>query len=481
MSLISRYLLRQLLVPFTFALAASTGILLLNQVARKFGDLVGKGLPWGVIGEVFVLSLPFIVAVTLPMAVMVAVLYAFSQLAADNEITALRATGVSTLRILRPVALFGVAMMVVTFLFVDQVLPQSNARLRNLWIDIFRKKPTFELREQAINVIPSSPYALRASRIDPQTGALRSVTVYDFSSQNSRRVIHADSGRMGIAPGGTDLSVVLWHGTIHQFKNAEPDKFEITRFTASDFRVVGVLDKLERTGDLVQRGDREMETCEMIARIDSADRDHQRALWDRRRWAERDLRVLLGLPFEVSATWDPAPIVLPRWCGPLLPKVAKPLPPLPPSPPPPLARVVTQPQDVEGIRARIAETRHLGDRFTVEVHKKYALSGACIAFVLMAFPVAVRFPRGGIGLVIGVGLVSYAVYNFGLTAGETFADRGYLSPALSMWAPDLLFTVVGLVGLLIVRKEYGSTRGGDLSDVAESLRRLLPWLGRRSA
>ena len=68
MRLLSRYLLRQLVAPFLFGLAALTSLMLLSQIAKKFGALVGKGLPWGVIAEVFALSLPFIVAMTLPMA-----------------------------------------------------------------------------------------------------------------------------------------------------------------------------------------------------------------------------------------------------------------------------------------------------------------------------------------------------------------------------------------------------------------------------
>src|SRR5438105_12947560 len=100
---ISRYLLRQHCAPLGFALAALTSLMLLNQIAKQFGSLVGKGLPWGVIVEVFVLSIPFIVATTLPMAVLVAVLYVFTHLAADNEITAMKAGGASVGRLLAPV------------------------------------------------------------------------------------------------------------------------------------------------------------------------------------------------------------------------------------------------------------------------------------------------------------------------------------------------------------------------------------------
>src|SRR6476469_4607920 len=103
--LLSRYLTRQLAAPFVFALVAQTSLMLLSQIAKKFGALVGKGLSWTVITEVFVLSLPFIVAMTLPMAVLLAVLYTFSHLAADNEITAMRASGLSIYQVLTPVLL----------------------------------------------------------------------------------------------------------------------------------------------------------------------------------------------------------------------------------------------------------------------------------------------------------------------------------------------------------------------------------------
>src|SRR3954452_18704337 len=101
--ILSRYILRQHLPPLAYALAALTFAMLVNQLAKQFGNFVGKGLPWHIVFEVFALSIPFIVAMTLPMAVLVAVLYAFSHLAADNEITAMKATGISIGQMLAPV------------------------------------------------------------------------------------------------------------------------------------------------------------------------------------------------------------------------------------------------------------------------------------------------------------------------------------------------------------------------------------------
>src|SRR2546429_9860482 len=90
---ISRYLLRQHLAPLGFALAALTSLMLIQQIAKQLSSLLGKGLPTSVIAEVFLLSVPFIVAVTLPMAVLVAGLDGVTPPAADNEITGLQARG----------------------------------------------------------------------------------------------------------------------------------------------------------------------------------------------------------------------------------------------------------------------------------------------------------------------------------------------------------------------------------------------------
>src|SRR5207237_4629394 len=93
-------------------------------MAKQLSALLGKGLPTGVIVEVFVLSIPFIVAVTLPMAVLVAVLHVFTRLAADNEITAMQAGGVSVGRVIAPTLAGAAGIALLSFLWNDQLLPR---------------------------------------------------------------------------------------------------------------------------------------------------------------------------------------------------------------------------------------------------------------------------------------------------------------------------------------------------------------------
>jgi lipopolysaccharide export system permease protein len=94
---------------------------------------------------------------------------------------------------------------------------------------------------------------------------------------------------------------------------------------------------------------------------------------------------------------------------------------------------------------------------------------ACLVFALVGIPMALRFPRGGLGLVIGGGLAVFAIYYVGLIAGEALGDKGIVPPTAIMWAPNLVFMLVALFGLYRVARESGSTRGGDLRELWESI------------
>jgi len=520
--------LRQLGVPFVFAMAALTSIMLLNQIARRFGSLVGKGLGWGIIGEVFLLSLPFIIAMTLPMAVLMAVLYAFSTMASANEITAMRASGVSIGQLLRPVLLAGLMFTAVDFAFVDQALPAANLRLKALIFDIGRKRPTLEFNEQVINVISSSGLFLRAGRIAQADGRMKDVTIYDMTAQAERRVIYADSGRMGFEPNLRDLYLKLWSGSILQFKGPDPGLFQLTYFDVNTLRVRSVGNTLERNDADVPKGDREMTSCEMLTVV--RDSTAVREVLSRRRAGllERDLRALLALPASPAAIppepGDSATSVGPApWCAWLqrarrwiLPETAQaqepaqglsrlspdkrerilrardpnapaaPIPAKPIGPPAPAAAVTSQRQvpltawvDVANTAEGLRATRKTVDSYRVEVHKKFALALACLVFVLVGIPMALRFPRGGMGLVLGGGFGVFALYYISLTAGEPLADMGQVSPVVVMWGPNVVFTLVGLVMLLRVNRELGSTRGGDLAELADLVRRRLRGWRRR--
>ena len=533
MRLLRSHILSSVTGPFVFAWAALTGMLMLNQLSRRFGELVGKGLPAGVITEVLLLFIPFIIALTLPMAILVAVLYGFSQLGSDNEITAMRAGGLSVLQMLRPVLGAGILLALANFGFIDQVLPRTNLRLLNLQTDIQRKKPTFALKETVMNNLPGSLYTLRATTIEPVTGRMREVVIYDMSPADARRVIFADSGYMAFESEGKDLVLRLYDGYAHEYKTTEPGTVQVTRFGANSIMVRDIQNAFQQRFGTVDRGDREMTTCEMRDKVAASRQSADLAMRRRRIIAGNDLRALMRLwavPDSIGRAAPPPPpepscgvwrdyerkigqLLLPAppapppapppalrppaaaltVAGDSLPTVSIPLvspAPVPAPVPPPtaedtalrihpqMAAAFSSISDVTMAREEEFFARRDVDQYLVEIHKKFTLSMACISFVLIGIALALRFPRGGIGLVIGASLVIFALFYVSLTAGEQLADRAIVSPEVAMWFPKLIVLAAGTLGLIRVNREFGSTRGGDLGDLAELL---TGWFRRRKA
>jgi lipopolysaccharide export system permease protein len=420
----------------------------------------------------------------------VAVLYAFTHLAADNEITAMKAGGVSVGRLLAPV--LGGAALVATLAFVwnDQVLPRSNHSLRMLLMDIQRKKPSFSLKEQIINEVVAGTFFLRAARIDPASDNLKDVTIYDLEDAERRRIISADSGHMAYTPGGRDLYLTLRDGDIRQIDRTDPTHFNRTFYRANRIRVVGVGNTLERTERDTYRSDREMSICEMRRVVRETREEVARTERETERAVANDLRRLAGLA-PVPAPPDVPPDSTPPglYCR-LLPRVTRWLAPATAAAQTPVTRV---PQAIPGrpelpapwsvtpgviasAQARVDVAQDRRAMYEIEIHKKLALAVACIVFALLGVPIAIHFPRGGIGLVIGMSLAVFTVYYVGLIGGEELGNRRVVSPFLAMWSANVLFATVGLIALALTRRPAHSITGPDWADVKEALLRPAGWL-----
>ena len=512
--ILDKYVLREHAGPLVFALSALTSLLLLNYIAKQFARLVGKGLPWSVIGEFFMLSLPFVVAMTLPMAVLVSTLYAFSRLSAESEITALKASGVSMPRLMVPVVLASMVLSLVMVWFNDFVLPNANHQLATLQYDIARVKPTFALNEQVINPVSEGRIYLKAGRIPRGSNRMYEVVLYTLDNPNSRRTIHADSGELAFAPNGGDLLMTLYDGAVQELPMGER-RGELQRifFETQLIRVKDVGNQLERSTDRTQKTDREMSICEMQDETRVSVHEHLTRQAELERTLMEITRALaLGEPAPprseadtVVARQADAPFGLGAlYCKAIawiLPGEARAQDPSSggsasdaaetaargaatgaqraEQDTPPVPRVVTASTVaslVESANVRIGHSAQKARQLQVEVEKKFALAAACTVFVLFGAPLALRFPRGGVGLVLGISIVVFALYYVGLIGGESLADRGRVPPFIAMWGANIVFTAIGLVLIARMGREASAARSGDWHEKLDGVR---DWFARR--
>ncbi len=501
MKILHRYVLKEHVGPLTFALTALTSILLLQYIGKHFGELVGKGLPTLVIAEFFGLSVPLTVALTLPMAVLVATLYAFSRLAAENEITALKASGVSLVSVLKPVLWAALGVTVVMVGFNDQILPRSNHRLAVLQRDIAQKKPTFGLREQVINEVSPGKLYLRAGHLDEASNLMREVTIYDMADPTRRRTIYADSGNMGMSKNMTDLELTLYNGNMQDVPTANPDELQRLYFNIDLIRVRGVGNQFQKTTADSYKSDREMTVCEMQAAQDKARQTHEQARKEflAKRAALEKAKSMLSKTVIDARTSPPWDVGLGRlYCKAIAlfaPKKAHAQ-----TPQPPVSTQVTKlgsakldtipaqgstptAAELEGLRMRLDDSATLMNSYGVEIHKKFALAVACFVFVLLGAPIALRFPRGGVGLTIGVSLFVFALYYICLIAGESIAKRGLMPAVVSMWMANVIFALIALWMLSKMGQEGSTARGGDMKEmlgaIRGSIRSKIGWKDRR--
>ena len=173
-------------------------VFLLQFVMKFIDQLVGKGLtPWIII-ELIALSLSWMLVLAVPMSVLVATLMAFGDLSSRNETTAMKASGVSTYRMILPVLLASTVVALLLVSFNNDVLPETNHRLRALTLDIRRKKPTINLRNGVFSQdIPG--YSILVRRTFEKTNDLEGVTLFDYTNPGTNVVITAETGTISFA------------------------------------------------------------------------------------------------------------------------------------------------------------------------------------------------------------------------------------------------------------------------------------------
>ncbi|MBT8395779.1 MAG: LptF/LptG family permease, partial [Gemmatimonadetes bacterium] len=446
---------------FLFSFTLITGLLFLNTIAQRLDQLTGKGLPWTVLGQFALLALPHTVALTLPMSVLVAVLFAFSDLTAENEITAMTSGGVNPIRLLLPMVGIGVILAGGMFLFNDRVLPETNHALRKLLVDINLKDPTFQLREQVLNQINADDpergtrtFFLSAVHIDPLTSTLQDVIISDVSDPAARRTTYADQGTMVLSADQTNMFLTLKDGIVLEIPRNQKGYFRRYEFANQFLPIRGISNIFQEGAESQARGDREMSTGELA---DSAKLEEEASLRFRKEMKEEAVvAVKRALGWRmVGGSLIPPSNEVGRSRDLVLAED--------PLPPDEITRGVALGTRVNHQQAEYYRLNAIEKR--VEIHKKYAIAFACIVFVLLGAPLAVRFPRGGVGMVITASVAIFAVFWACLIGGETLADDGYISPALAMWFPNILLLPLGLYLTKRISKQVATARGGGWDDL----------------
>jgi LPS export ABC transporter permease LptG len=405
MKILTRYILREMLGPTALGFAFYTSLIVMREVFDLAGMIIRRSLSGAVVGKILLLSLPHIVVLTVPMSLLFGILIAVGRMSADSEIIALRALGISTRTIYRPVFFFSFVVFLLNLYLINIVMPRSNTQLQSLWAELLTSSVEKDVKPRVFyddyeNLI------IYVNDIDPHTGRWRGVFVSDTRSSESadkattpqqvveRANAHKEDPGAGVlaASSGGQRIVVAQSGTLTADKATRQVWMDLTGAETHvwDPRKP---DRYDRNRNDVQRllvADRSM--------TDVSSGAISRSL------REMDLRQLLR-------------------------------------------------------QAQI--TQNGGDQLTynlarVEIHKKFAIPFACLVFGILGLPLGITNRRGGKSSGFSLSIAIILVYYVLMNNGEHLAAAGQLPPIVAMWAPNVVLLVLGIYLLRRANRDAGA-------------------------
>jgi lipopolysaccharide export system permease protein len=452
MKKIDKLVLKAFLGPFLLTFATVVFIFVLQFIINYFDDIIGKGLSvWTYLELLFYCSIN-IMPVALPLAVLLSSLITFGNLGEHYELTAIKSSGVSLIRVLRPVFIFTLILTLADMWFQDKVVPQANLNFFSMLYDIKTKKATLNLKEGTFyDDLPN--YSIKVNKKFPDGKTLKDLIIYDHTkNQGNTDVIMADSGKMYMIYGERYLVMELFNGASYsqQIDNSNPvaERYIRNEFTKTKIvfdlsaldlnetdknlfrhaKVVKTVNELQhdvdsmktevkRMGENIKTGIKS--TFYLHQRADTLKKkiiftDSMLALYDKKKYQAYDKVSMVSRALsQAKSTKD---------------------------------YIVSQRQQQYNIA-------HESRVFDSELWKKYTQAVACLIMFLIGAPLGAIIKKGGLGVPVLVSIIFFILYYVLTNTGMKWANEGFIHLQVGLWAGNFILFWVGLFFLIRARND----------------------------
>lgn len=411
--ILKRYILKEHISPFIISLLVVTFVLLIDRVIDLLNLIIEKKLPANIVIEVFALSMPYMLALSIPMAVLVATILAFGRMSVDREIIAIKSSGVNIYRMLGPLLMAAVLLTGTLVYFNHWFLPDTNHKLKNLMLKIAYYKPMTVIKAGEYNTLLDYTVWCAENAAD----TLHSVIIYDRSETRFPRTIYAETGQVVQMDNGNALQIILSNGEMQQRNEKEPGKYQTTYFGKY---IINVRDLGNRADafETGYRSDREMTYSQLVAAMKERKTELSQKLTEVENIEKRMAAGFLGMSEFEAQTENRRLFVMKQMA-----------------------------------LDRIREIKETKLSLEVEYHKKFALSFAVIIFILIGIPLGMMTRTSGIGMAFSFSSIIFLIYYIALNGGEQLADKGQISPFIAMWISNIVFLSIAILLIMASIRE----------------------------
>ncbi len=449
------FMLQSFLPLFMMTFFICLFIVLMQFLWRYIDDLVGKGLEMSVIGELFFYAALTMVPLALPLAILLASLMTFGNLGEQFELTAMKASGVSLIRSMRPLIVLMVFVAIGAFFFQNNVLPIAQTKMWTLLYSMRQKSPELDIPEGVFyDQIPG--FNLFVEKKDQETGVLHNLLIYNVSKgSDNATIIYADSGKMSMTDDKSHLFLKLWQG--EQFENLREqsgissNNVPYRRESFDDKEVLITFDanfnRMDESGmrnQYVGKNIKELQaTIDSVnARVDSVGDIYGKALreipylgisyyttvrtpngMERRQQTE----VSLDRPVDIDSIFRGTnPAFAKSYINQALSKARR------------------AKQDYEFKSFAMNDDRTTIRRHGIEMMKKFTLSVACLVFFFIGAPLGAIIRKGGLGMPLVISVILFIIYYIIDNSGYKLARDGHVEVWEGIWLSTFVLLPLGI-------------------------------------
>ena len=451
-----RFMLRSFLPLFLMTFFICLFIVLMQFLWRYIDDLVGKGLEMHVIGELFFYAALTMVPMALPLAILLASLMTFGNLGERFELTAMKASGISLMKVMRPLIVFIALVAIGAFFFQNYVLPVAQAKMWTLLYSVRQKSPELEIPEGVFyDQIPG--YNFYVEEKDRESGTLFDMMIYDVSRGfENARIILADSGHLKLADDKEHLFLQLHSG--EQFENLRENSAggnsQNQPYRRESFKLKEILLKFDANFNRMdESGMRNQYVGKNISqlratidsvtlRVDSIgagyardikERDYMRVPYWRERVVDGNRVKMKQQPVAMEAPLDMDSLFYkekPAMVASYLSQA--------------LLKAQRVKQDYEFKSYAMDADRETIRRHGIEMQKKFTLSFACLIFFFIGAPLGAIIRKGGLGTPLVISVILFIIYYIIDNTGYKMARDGKLEVWMGMWLSSAILLPLGV-------------------------------------
>jgi len=444
-------MLKSFVGPFIATFFVSMFVLVMQFLWRMIDELVGKGLDFSVIAELLLYVSMTSVPMALPLAVLLSSIMTFGALGENYELVALKASGISLFKIMKPLVIFIVLLTGVAFVFANDILPYANLKMYSLLYDIRRQKPELSFKE-GIFTNDLEGYSIKVDRIDKNTGMMYDMLIYSHKDGNGNyEVTKADSGMMVSDIKNNVMVLTLYNGhrytdegikdlslrknfpfrrvkfgkqtVLIELPGTDLDRTDESRWNSS-FKMLSIKQLNHMIDSVKNRVDakRKKETNQLLTsnyqRSKNVNKQRDSVLIEQSSGRYSDLDSLF-LSFDPDEQQRSATNALQY------------------------AREVKQKKQNEYQFYKTKQEQII--RSQLEWHRKFSLSFACFIFFFIAAPLGAIIRKGGLGMPLIISVFLFIVYYMISIMGEKTAREAVMTPAMGMWLSTFIFIPLGVI------------------------------------